>query len=68
MSNTAFFFGLKFREFRVLSCADYKMLPKMYHHPLFYTENYVCDVGINKKMCNNSETFSLESGKRTDIG
>jgi hypothetical protein len=44
-----------------------KILPKMFHHP-FSLKNYISVAGKNRKICNKSQRFGLESGRHTAIG
>jgi hypothetical protein len=43
-----------------------KMSPKMFHHPTFSLENYICDVEITKTR-NRSEAFELQNDKHAAI-
>jgi hypothetical protein len=45
----------------------YALISKIIHHQQFSLENYSCDFK-NRKMCNNSQIFGLESGKRAALG
>jgi len=45
-----------------------KMVLKIFYCPPFSLENYIYDVRKMWKMSNNSQRFSLESGKPAVVG
>jgi len=54
--NTDFLLSVKLGEFSVFSRSDHKkMSTKMFHHPPLSLENYICDVGKNTTIWNNSQ-------------